>query len=109
MKNDLIKSKLRYTLYLICKMIILFGATFLLIKTVYKYKFDYQHSVSFIQWFGSISLFLFAIEEIIIDLSVLLGKRNSLKYTPSLFYMESKRDRENNNYDSYAVRETNIQ
>ncbi|MFC2104453.1 hypothetical protein ACFLS4_03765 [Bacteroidota bacterium] len=89
MKNKLIKSKLGYTLYLICKIIILIGATFLLIKTVNKYKYDYQQSVSFTQWLGSISLFFFAIEEIIIDLLILFGKRNISRHTPALFYMES--------------------
>ncbi len=96
MKNELKKSKLRYTFYLICKMIILIGALFLLIKTVNKYKFDYQHSVSFIQWLGSISLFLFAVEEIIIDLLIFFRKQSILRHTPALFYMESNNTRFNN-------------
>lgn len=83
----MIKIRLRYALYLIFKIIILIVAAFLFIKTVNRYKYDYQHSVSFIQWLGSISLFLFAVEEIIVDLFTLLGKKNLLRHIPALFYM----------------------
>ncbi|UCH13936.1 MAG: hypothetical protein JSV22_12625 [Bacteroidales bacterium] len=87
MVNKTIKSKLRYTIYLICKVIILIMAAFLLTKTLIKHKYDYQHAVSFIQWLGSISLFFLAVEEIVIDFLTLLGKQNLLRHTPALFYI----------------------
>jgi hypothetical protein len=63
--KEIPKYKISYTFYLIFKLNLIIGAAYFLYITMLKSNWDHQHPVSFIQWLGSISFFLFAIEEII--------------------------------------------
>lgn len=88
MRNSNKTSKLKYTLYLIFKVMLLTVASIFFYSNMDEFEYALKHQIRFIEFLQSIAFLLLVVGEVAFDIFTLIGKKSMFKHVPAVLALD---------------------